>query len=185
MRLSLPIWVRTIAVTLLFAMLYYVAGYRVVSFLIIHSAKSEAAMAMKFDKASLQTIAFNSTEYSKLKWIEADKEFSYKGQLYDIVSSSKAGSGYNIQVYVDKNETRWAQALHDFVKQFFPTNNTDCNKGMKNAEAMVSAFQKEYTPLCSLKIRLPEKRQKIYFSSERDALCIVAPSGIWHPPTRC
>ena len=184
MRTGISISLRMIAATLLFAMVYYVAGYRVVYFVIMHGAKSDAAMAIKLDKASLENLAFNTKEYSKLKWIESGKEFSYKGQLYDVVSNSNAEGNYSLQVYADKNETRWAQALNDFVKQFFPSNSSDCEKG-KNAEAMVSAFQKEYTPLTTLKVRSPETQPKIYFSSNREIICVDGPSDIWHPPTLC
>ncbi|HTB05858.1 MAG TPA: hypothetical protein VK806_02810 [Bacteroidia bacterium] len=184
MQKSISIWLRTIAGIMLFAMLYYVAGYRVVSFLIMHNAKSDAAMAMKFDKASLQNLAFNTTEYSKLKWIESGKEFSYNGQLYDVVSNSKADGINTITVYADKNETRWAQALNDFVKQFFPSN-SDTGKGMKTAEAMVSAFQKEYTPLASLNVRFPSTEQVKYFPADREMICMASPTGVWHPPTQC
>src|SRR5581483_5130746 len=143
MKKTLNTWIRAIAVTLLVAMVYYFAGYRIVYSIVMHSAKEDAAFAIHHHGV-LADLSLSAAEYANLSWIEKNKEFTYNGQLYDLVASEKSGDSIVLKVYDDKNEARWAKAMNDFVKVLFPsgkTQNTD------PAEGFMTAFQKEYTPL--------------------------------------
>lgn len=173
------IWVRTIAVTMLFALTYYFAGYRLVYFVITSDAKSQAFSAMKNKNTVLEKLELDQNTYSKLKWTEGHKEFSYNGQLYDMVSVSKAGNNYSVLVYADKNETQWVKALDNFVKQLFPSDNSKANK---NVESITSAFQKEYLPLNKISIAQPNVTCSIHYFNIVNIYTIPATAAIWHPP---
>ena len=173
------IWVRTIAFTMLFALTYYFAGYRLVYFVITSDAKSEAFSAMKNKNTVLEKLELDQTAYSKLKWTEAKKEFSYNGQLYDMVSVSKIGNTYSVLVYADRNETQWVKALDNFMKELFPSDKT---KSDKNVESITSAFQKEYVPLNKLGIAPPDATYTIQYCNTVDIYTIPARAAIWHPP---
>ena len=174
-----PIWIRTVAVTMLFAMVYYFAGYRIVYFMLTKDAKSYAWAAMKNKNTVLQKLVMNKADYNKLEWTEGGKEFSTNGQLYDVVSISKVGTSYAIEVYVDKNETQWVKALNDFVKQIFPADNTKSNK---NVESVISAFQSEYLPINKVNVASPDVTYTVHYSHTLNMAALCHSSAIWHPP---
>jgi hypothetical protein len=176
---KLNAWVRAMAITLLIAMVYYFAGYRIVYSIVMHDAKEDAAFAMKHH-GTFSSIILTAKEYSKLSWTEKGKEFNYNGQLYDMVSVEKSGDSYTLKVYEDKNETHWAKAMNDFVKFIFPS---DQNQKQDPAEGFISAFQKEYTPLEKVKIGYAPETTKVIYDTNRcthSSLLLIKP--IWHPP---
>lgn len=162
-------------------MVYYFAGYRLVYFMLMHGAKAKAAFAIKDKSTSLQAVSFTVAEYNELQWTEKNKEFSFHGQLYDIVQILKTGDKYTLKVYADKNETKWAKALNDFVKQVFPA----ADKNSKNAESMMSAFQKEYMPMGKLNINVQTETGNVYLSSDNMPVTANMNADIWHPPAFC
>ena len=172
-------WIRTVAVALLIAMVYYFAGYRIVYSIVMTGAKEDAAFAIKHHGA-LNRLTMSCKEYAGLSWTEKNKEFTYNGQLFDMVSMQKSGDSVILTVYNDKNETRWAKAMNDFVKELFPS---EKNKNTDPAEGFMSAFQKEYTPLEKVKIGYAPETTKVFYDTERSTripLLLIKP--IWHPP---
>jgi len=179
MQTNLTVWIRTVAVALLLAMMYYFAGYRIVYSLVMHDAKHEAAFAMK-SEGSLTNITLSAKEYAGIKWTEKGKEFSYNGSLYDLVSSQKNGNLVVLHVYCDRNETRWAKAMNDFVKYLFPS---PAAKQIP-AEGFLSAFQKEYTPMQKANVVYYPSTSEIVFNTDvnnQPSALLLKP--IWHPPS--
>jgi hypothetical protein len=173
-----PILLRTVAVTLLIAMVYYFAGYRLVYSFVMHSAKEEAAFAIHHDGV-ITSMTLSAEEYANIKWTEKNKEFAQNGMLYDIVNLSRVGASYMINVYTDKNETHWVKAMNDFVKCLFPGSHTSPN----HAEALLSAFQKEYTPHQNIKIAYtPVIVIGVHYQSGQKCPVSIAIKPIWHPP---
>jgi hypothetical protein len=183
MKSRSSIYVRTIAFILLIAMFHYVAGYRLMYSLGILYAKDEAKECM-VEKENNKKLTFNSSEYNSLKWSEANKEFSYNSQMYDVVSIQKSGGTYYIIAYVDDPETELVEAFHSFEKELFhPDQNAN---GTKSAENIMSSFQKDCTPIYEFKVNsyiqsglssqpvIADKQQPLYVSD-----------NIWHPPATC
>lgn len=172
-------WIRAVAVTLLIAMVYYFAGYRIVYSVVMHGAKEDAAFAIKHH-GTLNSITLSAAEYTTLNWTEKNKEFMYNGHLYDCIAIEKYGDSVVLKVYDDKNETRWAKAMNDFVKVLFPTGksqNTD------PAEGFMSAFQKEYTPLEKIKVGYAPETTKVFYDTQRSTrIPLLLSKPIWHPP---
>jgi hypothetical protein len=175
-----PIWIRSVAVVMLVAMTYYFAGYRLVYTLLTKDAQHKASSAIENKNTVLEKMVLDKAEFSKLKWTEDNKEFSYKGQLYDVASVSEIAGWHSIQVYVDKNETSWIKSLNNFVKQLFPADNSQSNK---NAESIMSAFHKEYVSLNKVSIKPPVITNVIRYSCTLDFTGTCAGTSIWHPPT--
>ncbi len=172
-------WIRAVAVTLLIAMVYYFAGYRIVYSIVMHGAKDDAAFAIKHH-GTLTKLTITGAEYTNLSWTEKNKEFTYNEQRYDLVGVQKSGDSVVLTVYNDKNETHWAKAMNDFVKELFPS---EKSKNTDPAEGFMSAFQKEYTPLEKVKIGYAPETTKVFYDTERSTripLLIIKP--IWHPP---
>jgi hypothetical protein len=166
---------------MLFAMVYYFAGYRLVYFLITSEAKYTASAIIKSKSTKLENLQLNTTEFSKLTWTEENKEFVYNGQLYDIVGLTKINNTYSIKAYCDKNETQWVKALHNFVKQLFPAN----GKNNRNVESILTAFQKEYLPLQKTPGITPDVICIKQYSQTQIIKSVCPDKGIWHPPSCC
>lgn len=181
MGIKIPLWIRTMAITLLIAMVYYFAGYRLVYSFVIHGAKQEASFAIHHN-AAFSDMAFTASEYDNIKWTEKGKEFSLKGQLYDVVNIVKSGDTYLVKVYQDKNETRWAKAMNDVAKLLFPSPHSKKNSC---AEGMLSAFQKEYTPLQKVEVGFMPEAKNICYPERAQAPSSLLIKPIWHPPATC
>lgn len=177
----IPTWIRSVAVTLLIALVYYFAGYRLVYSFIMHSAKKEASFAMRHN-AKFSDMALSASEYANIKWTDKGKEFVLKGQLYDVVSIQKSGSTYILKVYQDRNETRWAKAMNDVVKFLFPAPHSKKNSC---AEGLLSAFQKEYTPLQKVEVGFMPEVKNICYPERGQAFSRLLIKPIWHPPATC
>jgi hypothetical protein len=174
-----PIWIRTVALTMLLAMVYYFAGYRIVYFMLTKDAKTFASAEIKNKNTRKETLVLDKTEFASVKWTEENKEFSYNGQLFDIINISKTADKYTILAYADKNETQLVKALNDFVKQLFPSN----NKQNKNAESIVVALQNEYLPLNAIKILIPDATQVVYHKQALNGESVSCHLTTWRPPS--
>ncbi len=53
-----------------------------------------------------------------LKW-EHDKEFFFRGEMFDVIESCTAGDSVSYHCYADKNETYLKKEFRDFVYSFF------------------------------------------------------------------
>jgi len=182
MLTHIRIWFKVTSMVTLFAVVYYVAGYRLVYFLLTSNARTEAQVAIKNKRAVLEKLSITESEYKSLKWTEANREFTYNGELYDVVSNVKQDGKYVITAYCDKNEAQWAKALDNFVKQIFPSDNS---KPDKNVENIISTFHKDSLPITSVKIMSPDATLVTICMHSIDIHSRCAANGIWHPPTCC
>jgi len=175
-----PIWIRTVALSMLLAMVYYFAGYRIVYFMLTKDARSFASAEIKNKSTKKETLVLDKTEFANVKWTEEGKEFSYNGQMYDIINISKTTDRYAVLAYADKNETEWVKALNDFVKQLFPADNS---KNNKNSESVIAALQNEYLPLSTIKLMMPDATQVVYHKQALHGESIYCHLSTWRPPS--
>lgn len=177
-----PVYVRGIAVIMLFAMFHYVAGYRLVYSLGILYAKSEAKADMK-DKSNTKKITLSTADYTSLNWTEKNKEFSFQNQMYDVVNLQKTGETYTISVFADDPETELVTAFHHFESELFHTDQT--NKGTKSAEDILASFQKECTQVSEFKINTLTTTTLLQSVVAPEQHSQQIPNSIWHPPAYC
>jgi len=179
-----PLYIRAMAIVMLFAMFHYMLGYRFVYSLGILYAKDEAKECMVKKNSNSQKLALSTAEYNSLKWTEKGKEFSFDNEMYDIISIQKTNEGYVVTVYSDKTETGWVASLHNYEKELFQPDQTA--KGTKSAQEIMSSFQKDCTPGSEFTIN-------IFASKGLNKPIIVCLGGhplqvyksIWHPPAVC
>jgi hypothetical protein len=180
---KLPVYVRAIAMVLLFAMIHYVAGYRLMYSLGILYAKEEAKAGMVEKTHNIKKLTLTASDYNSLKWTEENKEFSFNNEMYDVVSMQKTENAYVITVYCDDDETGWVLSLHNYEKEFFhPDQNA---QGSKSAESVMASFQKEFTPASEFKINIFVSTgliQPVYAVQQQP---LQISNIIWHPPTNC
>lgn len=175
-----PIWIRTVAFSMLLAMVYYFAGYRIVYYLLTKNAKTIASAEISNRHTKLETLVFNKTNFAAIKWTEENKEFSYEGQLYDVAGITKTSEGVSIDVYADKNETQWVKALDNFVKQLFPA---DHSKNSKNLESIIAACQTDYLPVNAVKIMSPDVTYTVHYIHTVNVISHTTKITTWRPPS--
>jgi hypothetical protein len=176
-------YIRTVAFTMLFAMVHYMVGYRLIYSLGILYAKEDAKECMVEKNNNVQKLTLSSAKYNSLKWTESKKEFSFNNEMYDVSSIQKSGDNYVITVYCDDNETGWVTSLCTYEKELFQPDKSA--KGTKSAEDVMSSFQKNCTPVSEFKVHI--------FASIVHIQPILAvqqhpqqvPDNIWHPPVNC
>jgi len=85
-------------------------------------AKAEAFVAKQ--KSELVSLSFHASEIEKLDW-EDEKEFSFKGLMYDVISTSTNGDSTTFMCYADEKETWIVHEIEELTKELFgkSTNN--------------------------------------------------------------
>jgi hypothetical protein len=183
MKSRFPIYVRATAMVMLFAMFHYMMGYRLMYSLGILYAKEEAKECMVEKNNNIAKLTLSASDYNSLKWTEDNKEFSFNNEMYDVVSIQKTGNTYVINVYQDNKETQWAGSYHNFEKQIYHADQS--SKGNKSAEEIMSAFQKEFTPVSEFTIHNSEstlvKIPVVAFMQHS----LLLTDNIFHPPLSC
>jgi hypothetical protein len=177
-----PVYVRGIALVLLFAMFHYVAGYRLLYSMGILYAKDEAKTCMT-EKNNTKKFSFSSGDYTSLKWTEKNKEFSFHNQMYDVLNIEKAGDIYTVSVYADDPETELVTAFHHFENELFHPDQS--NKSTKSAEDIMSSFQKEFTPISEFKINIFSATRLFQSEVATHQYPLQIANSIWHPPLFC
>jgi hypothetical protein len=179
-KLKFPLFIRAMAVIMLFAMFHYVAGYRLMYSLGMLYAKNEAKEYVTENNNNIQKLTLSASDYNSLKWSEANKEFSDNKQMYDVVSIEKSGDTYCISVYADEPETELITAFHNFEKELFHPDQSA--KGTKSAEDIMSSFQKDCTPENEFKIDIFAIIGVLQPSLADQQHSFQVPNNIWHPP---
>ncbi len=135
---------RILFYTILTVCLLNVAGYFPMFELqkgLIHH-QIEALIEQSFSNDQLNLISISSENQHEIRWERTDKEFWYKGQLYDIVRSEKKQGVTEYYCIEDTSETRLAYQFIETIKK-----QTDDDNG-------------ENTPLSNFF----KKQLKIYFA---------------------
>lgn len=175
-----PIYIRATAIIMLFAMFHYVAGYRLMYSLGILYTKEQAKECMTEKNSNIKKFTFSASDYNSLKWTEKNKEFSFNNQMYDVVNIQKSGSGYILTVYADNPETEMITAFQNFEKELFHPDQS--NKGTKSAEDIISAFQKDFTPISEFKMHVFTFSGLLLPSVAARQHPLQVSDNIWHPP---
>lgn len=79
-------------------------------------AKAEAFVAKQ--KSELVSLSFYTSEVENLDW-EDEKEFSFKGLMYDVVKTSSNGDSTTFMCYADEKETWIVHEIEELTKEFF------------------------------------------------------------------
>jgi hypothetical protein len=77
--------------------------------------------------SSTEAFSFTPSEYKSLSWSEENKEFTYKGQRYDIIDMQFFLDEIIVKCYLDSEETNLFTAFSGFMQKMFPSHqhNTD------------------------------------------------------------
>jgi len=167
----------------LFAMVHFTVGYRLVYSLGILYAKEQAKELMVEKNNTIKELHLTASDYNSLKWTEKNKEFYFNNEMYDVSGIEKSGYGYTIKVFCDNMETGWVVSLHSYEKELFHPDQSA--KGTKSAEDIMSSFQKDYTPPSEFKISIFIHNLGIQPIQTIQAPSLIVFDNIWHPPYTC
>jgi hypothetical protein len=182
-KLRLSVYVRATAFIMLIAMFHYVAGYRLMYSIGILFAKQEAKECMVEKNTNIKKLTLSASDYNSIKWTEDNKEFSFNNEMYDVSSIQKSGDNYIITVYADDKETQWTSSYHNLEKQIYHPDQS--SKGNKSAEEIMSAFQKEFTPVSQFKINSFASTGLRLTTIVDWHYALSLPDNIFHPPSNC
>lgn len=172
------VYVRAMAIVMLFAMFHYVAGYRLMYSLGILYAKQQAKECMTEKNSNIKKLTLSASDYNSLKWTEKNKEFSYNNDLYDVINIQKSLDKYIITVYYDKTETGWVASLHNVEKRIYSSPQHTNDKSTD----IVNNIYKEYIPSESL---IPSFYAQVLISIKAKCVLVSVSAkidDIWHPP---
>ncbi len=124
------IWnVKRIASTLLlFLFLFNIIGYYAV-FLLLSSENKAEIVKMTQDENLLETIRIHRSEVKNIVFKDEGKELLYKGEMYDVKTSSIDGDFIVFRCINDKSEKQLLAGLDSHVKY-----NTDSNSSSEKKQ---------------------------------------------------
>jgi c-di-AMP phosphodiesterase-like protein len=107
----------TIVYILLALLAYQLAGSMVTNYLQIEAVRKEVKSKLKstVPPNELTVIQLNNSESNALTWVRANKEFIYKGKMYDVVSKSIYANSIRYVCITDTQEEALFKHLDDLV----------------------------------------------------------------------
>lgn len=104
--------------------LFNTAGYYVVFKAQQYQIKNEIASSIKAGiyTSELTTIAIPTNELSSIEWMESGEEMNYKGQLYDVVKSTKTPNSVTYYCINDSKESSLFSCLTDHINKHVASN---------------------------------------------------------------
>ncbi|HTA26728.1 MAG TPA: hypothetical protein VK809_02990 [Bacteroidia bacterium] len=162
--------------------LLYLGGIQIMFWVKMSECKQEAQALVHGHKLSRRNIidfSFTPSEYSSLSWSEENKEFTYKGQRYDIIEMKYFSDEIIVNCYPDKDETDLVDAFSGFIKKMF----SSPQHGSDNNNEIVSKIVKEYLPSEPL---VPCYYSKVLTSVEARFVLVnlsAKTDCVWRPPT--
>ncbi|NJO91210.1 MAG: hypothetical protein HC831_21285 [Chloroflexia bacterium] len=123
--------------------LYQLVGYYSIHQLQLCRVRKEVKKQIKSNipQNQLTIIQFSLFEINTINWVKKDKEFIYKGEMYDVVKVNKLNNATTFYCIADFKETRLFAKLDDFVNQFMASK---LRKTKEKTSKVFSLFQFEY-----------------------------------------
>jgi hypothetical protein len=105
--------------------------------------------ARNIDEQDIVYVEFSDQDSSGISWIKLNKEFVYRGELYDVVRVERSSKS---NIYFCIRDTKEKKLIEDYAK------NPEKDNGLSN---IARILQKLVTPLSVIQIR---QESKIYLS---------------------
>jgi hypothetical protein len=160
----------------------YLGGVQVMYWIKMSVCKEQVQTLIhghKLSRKNTVDFSFTSSEYNSLDWSEQNKEFTYKGERYDIVGIQYFSEEIIVKCYSDNEETEVIDAFSGFIKKMFscPQHTNESNTDI------ASNIYKEYLPS---EFFVPSHFARVLISIK--ATCVLVNvsakvDDIWHPPT--
>jgi hypothetical protein len=130
---------------LAFIFILYLGGIEVFYTLKLRIVKKQAETSITNYRIQLDntvTFSFTPSQYQSLNWSERNKEFTYNGKHYDIISLDFYSDEIKAICYDDSNETSLIDEFSGFMKRMFSQGQSSDNSN----NDMAGKICKEYLP---------------------------------------
>jgi len=115
---------RVTSIVVLFVMILSLTGYYPVFKLEQWKLHNQFKKMVKAEIPKNQLIRFVVNRHNErfVNWIKKDKEFRYKGRMYDVVKAENSQQGMIYYCINDQQETRLFARLDSLIKDYFNSN---------------------------------------------------------------
>jgi hypothetical protein len=172
----------SIVLSLIFML--YLGGMQVMYWVKIESAKKEASVFLssnKFQQNTSTKFMFSRAEFDKFDWSDNNKEFKYKGELYDISQIKYLVNGVELACYSDNTETEVVNAFHSFIEHIYASHSQ--SGGGDND--LISKITKEYVSVKTAPMPGSFYTNTSPGAAQANKYTFSLPASIWHPPASC
>jgi hypothetical protein len=150
-------------------------GHQLAFILQLHQLKLEMKrnIPMLRNSADVVELAFDESSYARLEW-EEDHEFSFKGEMYDVIEKRAVNGKILLLCIPDKKES---QLLYDYKKQTEKSQSQDKQLALKWIINYLQPVALNTTPSvrCIHLTPFPEYAASLFFR----------PLSIFTPPPDC
>lgn len=108
----------------------YYPIFKIAELQIQHAVKQQ--MKKNLSKKDLHVLSFPIHQKNNIKWERKEKEFKYKGQLYDVVYAEAIGDSINYYCINDSEETLLFSCLDNLINKEVTTRSSPIRKNIKN-----------------------------------------------------
>ncbi len=126
-----------------------------------------------YSKENFEKLLIPTQKLSELKWIEKNKEFRYKGTMYDVVKIDKNANNYVFYVYKDKKDT---ELFSEFLLNYDKKNH---NNKTKKKIGKKTYFYKKLFKISAINLNV-----KYNFLEKTDNYNLLIIGKISPPPKR-
>ncbi len=118
--------------TLIFVLFFVSAGTSICFFLELENIRAGMKKTLETDNNKIELL-FTKEAFAHIDWTQKDKEFRFKGRMYDVASTHIIGQTVHVSCVFDKEETGLRKTLKDFF-----TPSSDKNSPLRKVVRMFS-----------------------------------------------
>ena len=162
-----------------FLALTNIVGFMPVYFSLLQEIKSEVNLKLASGK-DLQSLQITNAEYNDpaLFNTSEEKEFRFRGQMYDYTTMQKTESGYVFYVLPDNKESN----LVDFLKSVYGQSNPNGKSSKAPLTNLFKNFSKDFVGSFSKEIQFPLSRAAGFVALVTHVTCSGYFRSIQNPP---
>ncbi|MCG3166528.1 MAG: hypothetical protein POELPBGB_02307 [Bacteroidia bacterium] len=155
---------------LLLILLFNISGHFVTFKLSQHSIKKEIKRKIKshVPETELTVFTFSIAELNKLDWEEKGKEFSLKGNMYDVVKKQQTADSITLYCINDIQEKSLFANLEELINRQMNSDERSSNISLKKFQTdyffIHTELQFSFTGICSLPVEITDKLLKGFLS---------------------
>ncbi len=121
---------KAISIFLLSLFLFNILGYYIVFKAAQYQIQTEVYKNVRLKE--LTTLIISKKDISAVEWLKQGKEFRYKGDMYDIVSSEETNEKITFRCIKDDKEKHLAEVLEGHIDSHVASDQPGQNKSSKN-----------------------------------------------------
>ena len=170
---------KALASILVFIALTNIVGFMPMYFSLLQEIKSEVSLKLASGK-ELQSLQITNAEYNNpaLFNLSEEKEFRFRGQMYDYTTMQKTEGGYVFYVIPDNKESN----LIEFLKSVYGQSNQSGKSSKAPLTNLFKNFSKDFVGSFSKLLQFPLSHTTGFVTLVEHSTCSGYFSSIQNPP---